>query len=181
MKGKVASAGCASVAHTGRTPHSWRRRLRLHPSSFRLYPFLRSSRGAGLVEMALMLPFLLMLLMGVADIGRAFYTYVSLTNGAREGARYASRFPFPGNEPDIALVIARVQDEPNMAGVSWDDVVVEVNWPGYPTSSPPSGSPVTVRATIPYNTLLGGLFGLPPLHVSSKAEMIVFGVDGVTS
>lgn len=46
--------------------------------------------GQGLVELALLLPLLLAILFGTVDLGRAFYTYVALTNAAREAARYAA-------------------------------------------------------------------------------------------
>lgn len=47
-------------------------------------------RGAAAVEMAIVLPLLLLLLGGIVDFGRAFYTKNILTNAAREGARAAS-------------------------------------------------------------------------------------------
>ena len=50
---------------------------------------LRSERGAAAVEMALMLPVLILLIGGIVDFGRAYYTQIMLTNAAREGARAA--------------------------------------------------------------------------------------------
>lgn len=49
-----------------------------------------SERGAAAVEMAIVLPLLVLLLGGIVDFGRAFYTKNILTNAAREGARAAS-------------------------------------------------------------------------------------------
>ena len=46
--------------------------------------------GSQLVEMALILPMLLSLLLGVVWIGRAYNIYETMTRGAREGARVAS-------------------------------------------------------------------------------------------
>jgi Flp pilus assembly protein TadG len=51
----------------------------------------RSERGSNLVEFALVLPLLVLILAGMADVGRAFNSYMVITNGAREGARAASR------------------------------------------------------------------------------------------
>jgi Flp pilus assembly protein TadG len=45
--------------------------------------------GAAAVEMAIILPVLILLVGGIVDFGRAFYTQVVLTNAAREGTRYA--------------------------------------------------------------------------------------------
>jgi Flp pilus assembly protein TadG len=49
----------------------------------------RRERGAAAVEMALVLPLLILLLGGIIDFGRAFMTEVILTNAAREGSRMA--------------------------------------------------------------------------------------------
>lgn len=47
-------------------------------------------RGAAAVEMALVLPVLLFLLMGMIDFGRAFNAQIQLSQAAREGVRLAS-------------------------------------------------------------------------------------------
>ena len=44
-------------------------------------------RGAALVELALVLPFLLLMLMGIVELGLLFYNQQVLTNSSREGAR----------------------------------------------------------------------------------------------
>ena len=49
----------------------------------------RRSRGQALAEFALALPVFLILVFGMFDVGRAVYTYNTLTNAAREGARFA--------------------------------------------------------------------------------------------
>ena len=46
-------------------------------------------RGQSLVEMALISPFLVMILLMVIDCGRAAYIYATLAGAAREGARAA--------------------------------------------------------------------------------------------
>lgn len=50
---------------------------------------LKSERGAELIEMALILPLLLLVLLGIIDFGFLFQRYEVLTNAAREGARIA--------------------------------------------------------------------------------------------
>jgi hypothetical protein len=47
-------------------------------------------RGQTVVEFALILPVVLLLTVGIIDIARLFTAYVSLTNGVREAALYAS-------------------------------------------------------------------------------------------
>ena len=50
----------------------------------------RNERGAAAVEFALVVPLLLLLLWGIVDIGRAFYTLNNLASAVREGARSAA-------------------------------------------------------------------------------------------
>ena len=45
-------------------------------------------RGAAAVEFALILPVLLLLVLGLVEFGRAYNVQISLSNAAREGARY---------------------------------------------------------------------------------------------
>jgi Flp pilus assembly protein TadG len=47
-------------------------------------------QGQALVEMALILPIMLLILLATIDFGRAYYAGVAMTGAAREGARYAS-------------------------------------------------------------------------------------------
>ena len=50
----------------------------------------RGDRAQSLVEFALVAPFLIILMLGVIDYGRVYFAYVSVTNGARTGADFAS-------------------------------------------------------------------------------------------
>lgn len=49
-----------------------------------------TERGQSLVEFTLVLPIFLVLLFGLVDFGRAFYSWLLVTNAAREGARAAA-------------------------------------------------------------------------------------------
>ena len=72
----------------------------------------RSQREAGsnLLETALVIPLLILMVVGVADLGRAFQTHITLLNAAREGARYAVR------DSDPVAIAQRVVAE---AALSW--------------------------------------------------------------
>lgn len=50
---------------------------------------LHQERGAALLEMALTLPLLLLVCVGILEFGRAYQTWQVMTNAAREGARIA--------------------------------------------------------------------------------------------
>jgi Flp pilus assembly protein TadG len=52
-----------------------------------------STRGQSLVELAIVLPVLLLLLMGILQLGFLLFTQVGLTNAAREAARNAASIP----------------------------------------------------------------------------------------
>jgi hypothetical protein len=64
------------------------------------------------VELALLMPVLLFFGLGVLDFGRLFYTYIGLTNAAREGARYAAfTATFTPPECDVTAIQNRVKSE----------------------------------------------------------------------
>ena len=48
-----------------------------------------NSRGQSLVEFALVIPLVLLMFMGIVDLGRAVFAYNAVSNGAREGMRLA--------------------------------------------------------------------------------------------
>ena len=50
---------------------------------------ISSERGAALLETAVTLPIVLMICVGIFEFGRAYQTWQTLTNAAREGARVA--------------------------------------------------------------------------------------------
>ena len=51
---------------------------------------LHDARGAALAELALVLPLLLLLILGMLDFGKAFNQWMSGTHLANEGARLAA-------------------------------------------------------------------------------------------
>ena len=53
----------------------------------------RDQKGQSLVEISLAMPVLLLILVGILDLGRAYFTFVSLADAAGEGAAYAAIYP----------------------------------------------------------------------------------------
>jgi len=51
----------------------------------------KNKHGQGIVEFALVLPFLILLLIGIIEIGYAFYSYMVVANANREAVRFAAR------------------------------------------------------------------------------------------
>ncbi len=60
--------------------------------------------GQSLTEFALGITFILVLMAGTLDLGRAYFTFLSLRDAAQEGALYGSLAP-----PDTAGIRARVR------------------------------------------------------------------------
>jgi hypothetical protein len=55
----------------------------------------RSERGQSLVELGMSMVVLLILLAGIADFGRAIFTYISMRDAAQEAVIYGSMYPYP--------------------------------------------------------------------------------------
>jgi hypothetical protein len=101
------------------------------------YKRKRKESGQSLTEFALALPILLIILAGVLDLGRLYFTHVVIADAAAEGATYAAIHP---NDTDA--ILQRAQDASG-GMVELDPDLVEVVLP--PTLSPGSPVVVTVR------------------------------------
>src|SRR5262245_13202144 len=56
-------------------------------------PQRKSQKGQSIVEVAVAMPLLLILVIGIIEFGIVFATYLAVTNAAREGAIFASIYP----------------------------------------------------------------------------------------
>ena len=65
-------------------------------------------RGVAAVEFGILLPFMMVLLAGVSDLGRSIWQSHALTKGVRDAARYLSRVdaPFTGTQLTAARNLA---------------------------------------------------------------------------
>src|SRR5437899_565810 len=97
----------------------------------------KKDRGATILETAIVLPILFAVLFGIMEFGRAYNIFQTVTNAAREGARY-SVAPFAagtanaGNLPTSSQVISQVQHFLQGDGVKVPDgnIVVVQNCSG---------------------------------------------------
>ncbi len=53
--------------------------------------FFGDSRGIAAVEFAIVLPFLMLMLFGMIEIGRALFHYHAVTKSVRDATRYLTR------------------------------------------------------------------------------------------
>ena len=137
-------------------------------------------QGQSLSEMAISLTFILVLLAGVVDIGRAFFTYISLRDAAQEGALYASYQP-----NDCNGIIYRVKDTSNKPfDLSSASVSIEVlkgsAWTQCSVATPVAGDPIRVTASkndfqisMPF---LGTLIGKQTVSISASIKDTILSV-----
>ena len=117
----------------------------------------RSERGAELIELALVLPILLLMFAGIFDFALMFQRYLVVSNAAREGARIAV---LPGyTEPDVQDRVTQfvrngTGDESLTPVTDLDPVTVEP-----PDADPFPAAQVTVSITHSY-LLMGAVSGL---------------------
>lgn len=155
------AAGVASLsgpAHD-RPPAGGSRPLREACRAAAGHPGTRKEKGAVAVEFALVLPVFLMLVLGIFEFGRAFNIQVSLSEAARESARYAAvRSAEAGFTVDAAQG-AGVAAAPTVPLVKSDVAVSYRNPDG--TAAGSCGTNVDVLSTVTYST--GFLTGLEQL------------------
>ncbi|WP_024817566.1 TadE/TadG family type IV pilus assembly protein [Arthrobacter sp. 31Y] len=126
-----------------------------------------NERGAAAVELAILLPLLLLILFGIMEFGRAYNVQVSLTQAAREGARHAA-VHYQDGTLDVAG--AALAAAPALDGLG---VTVADN-----ASSCAPGSNVEVTTNVSLSSMTGfldaGFFGgagIFPLNLSGVGVM----------
>ncbi|MDD4753997.1 MAG: pilus assembly protein [Desulfitobacteriaceae bacterium] len=102
-----------------------------------------------MVEMALVLPILILLIMGIVEFGRIYAVQLDLNNAVREGARFAAVGPFSDSETtsDIKSKIAtKVKNSSMMLKAEDTDLRVTTTFSDDPNAKRKSGDPVKVEA-----------------------------------
>ena len=185
-----------------------RRRRALGRSLVRRWPLVRGrqlvrrgERGQGLVEFALTVVFLTILLMGVLDLGRAYFSYLALKDAAQEGAYFGSAFPqcvdnngINNDSPACAdpnNVLYRVRHSTPVGGlVDMNDpaAVISVSLPCGSASPCVLGSgqtsqTVTVTVSYPYTMLtpfVGAIAQGQRLTLTAQSEAVIVRVPNCT-
>jgi hypothetical protein len=99
-------------------------------------------RGQSLVEVAITMPILLLIVMSILDLGRAYYASITLSDAAAEGAAYAALHP-----SRTVQIIERVADGSNPL------VVIEPETVSVYAPDTTPGRPVTVTIEYDYEIL----------------------------
>lgn len=106
--------------------------------------FIKCSRGAILVEAAIVLPIFLLLLGATAEFGRFFYTYNTLSKATRASARFISKRQLEdGNNLQLARNIAvygntSASGNTIMQGLTTGNIVI----------TPTTGTPETITVSV---------------------------------
>jgi PKD repeat protein len=77
------------------------------------------SRGQSMVELALVLPLLVLMMLIAIDFGRIYFSYIQINNAAREGAKYAASAP-----SNTALITTAASRETNAQAQSGESALV---------------------------------------------------------
>jgi hypothetical protein len=121
------------------------------------------TKGQSLVEFAIALPLLVLIMIGVLDLGRAFFGLITVTNAAREGARVAMSFPNDG--PRITDAVRLETQNSGFNGLI-DPALLSINL--LCPEDCASRTSVIVEVSYPFNLLL-----LPNLTITRSTEMMV--------
>ena len=97
-----------------------------------LHRFFKNDRGGTLAELAILIPFLAVMLAAVTEIGRFFQTYTTVSKSTRTAARYLSNHAYTDDEKNRAknLVVcgkltACAENERFVSGLAAENVCIE--------------------------------------------------------
>jgi Flp pilus assembly protein TadG len=121
--------------------------------------------GQELLELALLIPLLMVIAVGVLDLGRAFHASITIENAAREGARFGTFDP-----GDLTGIVAATQAEAANSGINITGGMIAVTCPDGPCAS---GLPVRVTVSYPFQLVMGTFFPAASLTLGGTAEMMV--------
>lgn len=132
----------------------------------------RTDRGAAAVEFALVVPFLLLIVFGIVNFGFVFAQQLSLSNGARQAARYAVV-----DGPTCAQIRTEGRNSGATIGMTGADVPVPVvtgcaDDGTKPCASTPRGTNITVTMT----RVSPWVVPLPPFNLLTPPTLIGRGI-----
>lgn len=142
------------------------------------------------MEFALVLPLLILVMLGVVDLGRLFHSSITITNAARVGARYGALRPDiyncdptssdcipvcdPNCGPDYFISVTETEAENN--NVNLDSSTIEpvcidgsiglANFCDF-------GDTFRIKITYDFNLLFGDLISIPPFQIIRYVDMLV--------
>jgi Flp pilus assembly protein TadG len=131
-------------------------------------PLATRSRGQSVVELAITLPVLLLIMLGLINLGILMNSQIILTQAAWEGARAGATLANPANGD--AEIIGAVQAALTGVDVSRVQIDVDPAHGEFPRDQPgplPRGHPLTVRLEYPLSMTMPF-----PVVVTVRAEAV---------
>jgi Flp pilus assembly protein TadG len=140
----------------------------------------RNEHGQSMVEFALILPLFVLFIVGIFELGRAFFSYIAITNAAREGARVVTFWPGKTTYANVDTAVrAEVGASPmvnkdpaylTMLVQCGNDFHTVSNTTGLQAC--PSFQPIRVTLTYKFELILK-IFFPTPLTLRRSAEMMM--------
>ena len=141
---------------------------------------LAQERGQSIVELALVMPMLMLIVLGVLDVGRIFVTYDAVQNAAREGAFYGTFNPSnltSSTSADPNNILWHIQHEYPSLGVTSSEVTITC-YVGVTTTtescaSTTSGDTIEVAIAYPFALLPATVQALPGFGSATMLRAVV--------
>ena len=129
-------------------------------------------RGQAFVELALILPLLLFMALGIFDFARAFTTAITIESAAREAADFGGLYPWHWDASDPSSITTTAEEMETRA------CSAASNLTDYAGSNPDDGAPVTcTNPAVAYqlinNTSYANCLDVPRDEVPCRVEVTV--------
>ncbi len=135
--------------------------------------------GQSLIEFALILPLMVLVIVGIFELGRAFFSYIAISNAAREGVRMYTFMPDTTTYDQMIQTVSTeigsstVVDSSRISSIVIDCgstySIVVVSTAGL--ASCPNEQPVRVTVTYLHDLILGAFFS-QPITIRRSVEMM---------
>jgi Flp pilus assembly protein TadG len=150
--------------------------------------FLNGEQGSSLFEFSLVAVMLVMLLLGVIEMGRMILVYTTIAHAAKYGERYAIvhgslRTGTTDTTATKTDIQTQVQNFSGIAPLTTSNVNVTVTYPGITPASAiycpaangtnAPGCPVKVKVTYQFDPLLGYFNSMLSVPLSSTSEGVI--------
>jgi Flp pilus assembly protein TadG len=117
--------------------------------------------GVAIVEFTIVLPLMLFLILAVAEFGRAFMYYNTLTRAVRDSVRYVSTKALNGASQNVVIDADLIQEAANLVAhgnvTGTGATLLKNTSPGTVTVVDEGDGIISVTASYPYTPMLGNV------------------------
>ncbi len=137
------------------------------------------TQGQSMVEFALILPLFILFIVGIFELGRAFFAFIVISNAAREGARVVTFWPGKTTIQNITTAVnTEIGSSPMVKVSNIDSIVIGCGTPVTDVTTDdelkacPSEQPIRVIVIYRFDLILK-VFFTQPLMLKRSVEMMV--------